>query len=200
MAKSKPTNGLRATSRRAAQPDADATTAQRPPSARTARTDAQTSKPVMRRKSRAASAPTLKATPHLRKVRDGRLRRLVSNEQGDGRGGCAAQVRVWWPPTRDKRKTDYGGAYWPAKVTGRTDKGFRVEYDNGDIEVTHPENISPLEVPVEFGQETARLRVSFQFRATFSHSSVMTHSANPSTFLRLGAAWGVLRSVQWEQD
>lgn len=66
---------------------------------------------------------------------------------------------MWWPPTRDKRKTDYGGAYWPAKVTERLANGLRVEYDNGDIEVVEAEHLSPATVPVGFGEEHPRLQV-----------------------------------------
>ncbi|GMH33967.1 hypothetical protein BSKO_01801 [Bryopsis sp. KO-2023] len=69
------------------------------------------------------------------------------------------KVRVWWPPTKDKRKTDFGGAYWPAKVTEQSEGGFHVEYDNGDTEVVDAENVSPASVPVDFGEESVRLQV-----------------------------------------
>ena len=37
---------------------------------------------------------------------------------------------------------------------------FLVQYDNGDEEKVHSENIFPYEVPVEFGEEEEPLQVN----------------------------------------
>lgn len=76
--------------------------------------------------------------------------------------GCpppASQVRVWWPPTDDKSRTGFSGAFWPAAVTARGKAHFSVRYDNGDEERVHCENVFPYEVPLDFGQEIEELMV-----------------------------------------
>lgn len=72
---------------------------------------------------------------------------------------AAAQVRVWWPPTRNKKRTDFSGAYWPAKVVDSYEGGYRVEYDNGEREDVDGEDVSPATPPVAFGGETMALAV-----------------------------------------
>lgn len=69
-----------------------------------------------------------------------------------------AKVRVWWPPTDNKKRTGFSGAFWPAAVTGRTRTHFSVRYDNGDEEDVHCDHIFPSDVPVEFGEEVDELR------------------------------------------
>jgi hypothetical protein len=39
--------------------------------------------------------------------------------------------RVWWAPTDDKERSDFGGMFWTATVTKKTKTGFKVVYDNG---------------------------------------------------------------------
>lgn len=73
------------------------------------------------------------------------------------------QVRVWWPPTQDKKKTDYSGMYWPAKVVKQTSEGYEVQYDNGDKEMVLSENVSPFNPPFKFGEERCSLQVSYTF-------------------------------------
>ncbi|QDZ19161.1 hypothetical protein HOP50_02g16750 [Chloropicon primus] len=64
------------------------------------------------------------------------------------------KVRVWWPPTKNKSKSDMSGMFWPAKMIEMkgTDKAV-VEYDNGDRETTSLENCQPFKFPGEFGGE-----------------------------------------------
>jgi hypothetical protein len=76
----------------------------------------------------------------------------------------AAQVRVWWPPTRDKARTGFSGAFWPARVTGRGKSHITVRYDNGDEERVNSENVFPHEVPVDFGEEVEELQVGRRWR------------------------------------
>ena len=69
------------------------------------------------------------------------------------------QVRVWWPPTKDRKKTDFSGMYWPAKVVKHTSEGYEVQYDNGDKEMVLSENVSPFNPPFKFGEEGCALQV-----------------------------------------
>lgn len=69
------------------------------------------------------------------------------------------KVRVWWPPTRDKNRTGFSGAFWPAAVVARGKSHFTVRYDNEDEERVNCENIFPFEVPVDFGREVEELQV-----------------------------------------
>ena len=39
--------------------------------------------------------------------------------------------RVWWAPTDDKARSDFGGMFWTATVMKKTASGFKVVYDNG---------------------------------------------------------------------
>lgn len=72
----------------------------------------------------------------------------------------AEKVRVWWPPTKDKNRTGFSGAYWPAAVLQRLPQGgLQVEYDNGDRERVDLENVFPLVSPIEFGGEALPLQV-----------------------------------------
>ena len=57
-------------------------------------------------------------------------------------------------------RSDFGGAYWPAKVVSRTGQSVEVVYDNGEKETVDKENVSPLDLPVEFGEEDSALQVS----------------------------------------
>eukprot|EP00882_Tetradesmus_deserticola_P007676 GHRQ01008084.1.p1 GENE.GHRQ01008084.1~~GHRQ01008084.1.p1 ORF type:complete len:298 (+),score=94.86 GHRQ01008084.1:104-997(+) len=69
------------------------------------------------------------------------------------------KVRVWWPPTRDKERTGFSGAYWPASVQRKGTNFLEVQYDNGEREKVDPDNIFPFDVPIEFGKETNPLTV-----------------------------------------
>ncbi|KAL3158371.1 hypothetical protein ABBQ38_010610 [Trebouxia sp. C0009 RCD-2024] len=73
------------------------------------------------------------------------------------------QVRVWWPPTKDRKKTDFSGMYWPAKVVKQTSEGYEVQYDNGDTETVLSENVSPFNPPFKFGEEGCALQVGLMF-------------------------------------
>lgn len=66
---------------------------------------------------------------------------------------------MWWPPTKDRKKTDFSGMYWPAKVVKHTSEGYEVQYDNGDREMVLSENVSPFTPPVKFGEEGCALQV-----------------------------------------
>lgn len=46
----------------------------------------------------------------------------------------SSQVRVWWPPTRDKSRTGFSGAFWPAAVVAHGKSHFTVRYDNDEEE------------------------------------------------------------------
>lgn len=71
----------------------------------------------------------------------------------------ALQVRVWWPPSRNPRRTGFCGAYWPAVVTKKGAEEWLVQYDNGETEKVDLDNIFPFEVPVDFGDEITDLEV-----------------------------------------
>ena len=71
---------------------------------------------------------------------------------------------MWWPPTRDKARTGFSGAFWPARVTGRGKSHITVRYDNGDEERVNSENVFPHEVPVDFGEEVEELQVGRRWR------------------------------------
>mmetsp|Transcript_11229 Transcript_11229/g.13267 ORF Transcript_11229/g.13267 Transcript_11229/m.13267 type:complete len:806 (-) Transcript_11229:463-2880(-) len=74
----------------------------------------------------------------------------------------AEKVRVWWPPTDNKAKSDLSGMYWPAKVVkppGGALKKYEVEYDNKEREKVDPENVIPYDQSVEHGKETTPLKV-----------------------------------------
>lgn len=75
------------------------------------------------------------------------------------RGGVLERVRVWWPPTADKSRTGFSGAFWPAVIIGRTKSHFTVRYDNDDEERVSFEHIFPHDVPIEFGREIEELLV-----------------------------------------
>jgi hypothetical protein len=64
-----------------------------------------------------------------------------------------AQVRVWWPPTKDSSRTGFSGAYWPATVVAVGSKKVEVQYDNGEIIKEPRHNITTLEGLEMFGQE-----------------------------------------------
>ena len=85
-----------------------------------------------------------------------------------------SQVRVWWPPTKDRRKTDFSGMYWPAKVVKHTNDGYEVQYDNGDKESVLSENVSPFNPPFKFGDERCPLQVSFS--SWSANSGILTRS------------------------
>lgn len=74
-------------------------------------------------------------------------------------GTTCAQVRVWWPPTRDKSRTGYSGAFWPAAVIGRSKHHLLVRYDNEDEERVSCEHVFPIDVPLDFGQEVEEVKV-----------------------------------------
>lgn len=65
------------------------------------------------------------------------------------------RVRVWWPPTKNRSKSDVSGMFWPARLIAQvrgSDKGT-VEYDNEDVEIVLFSNCQPANVPVDFGAE-----------------------------------------------
>lgn len=39
--------------------------------------------------------------------------------------------RVWWAPTTDKERSDFGGMFWTATVVKKTKSSYKVVYDNG---------------------------------------------------------------------
>eukprot|EP00210_Caulerpa_lentillifera_P000535 g517.t1 len=94
------------------------------------------------------------------------------------------KVRVWWPPTRNKKRTDFSGAYWPAKVIDCYPGGVRVEYDNKETEDVDCEDISPSSLPVEFGEEKTRLTEK-EFCEVFNESAT-----DPSSWLAQIASVG----------
>ena len=49
--------------------------------------------------------------------------------------------------------------YWPARVLGRPEGKYEVQYDNGDREVVDEENVSPNPQLVDFGAEERPLQV-----------------------------------------
>lgn len=54
--------------------------------------------------------------------------------QGSVRRCLSAQGprrRVWWAPTDDKARSDFGGMFWTATVMKKTASGYKVIYDNG---------------------------------------------------------------------
>eukprot|EP01026_Neomeris_dumetosa_P043752 TRINITY_DN3676_c0_g1_i4.p2 TRINITY_DN3676_c0_g1~~TRINITY_DN3676_c0_g1_i4.p2 ORF type:complete len:234 (-),score=43.99 TRINITY_DN3676_c0_g1_i4:451-1152(-) len=68
-------------------------------------------------------------------------------------------VRVWWGPTNDEAKGEYGGAYWPAVVLNKKgQKQMEVKYDNGETEVVNLYDIYTAPPPVQFGRELQRLQ------------------------------------------
>ena len=69
------------------------------------------------------------------------------------------KVRVWWPPTTDKSRTGFSGAYWPATELKKSADSFKVQYDNGDVETVHVDNIFPFGAPIDFGKEVTALQV-----------------------------------------
>ena len=52
--------------------------------------------------------------------------RRCSSAQGPRR-------RVWWAPTDDKARSDFGGMFWTATVMKKTASGYKVIYDNGAL-------------------------------------------------------------------
>ena len=130
------------------------------------------------------------------------------------------QVRVWWPPTKDRKKTDFSGMYWPAKVVKHTSEGYEVQYDNGDRELVLSENVSPFNPPFNFGEEGCALQVWGSFIVvlalyytpevrTFPGQTVVMLTfvrqlpCSSSSGRRLNRCYclgrGVLRGVQWQQ-
>ncbi|DBB17636.1 TPA: hypothetical protein ACH3X3_002680 [Trebouxia sp. C0006] len=91
------------------------------------------------------------------------------SSKGKMRGVLSDKVRVWWPPTQDKKKTDYSGMYWPAKVVKQTSEGYEVQYDNGDKEMVLSEHVSPFNPPFKFGEEGCSLQVG-EFCEVFNGS------------------------------
>eukprot|EP00878_Enallax_costatus_P007081 GHUV01007420.1.p1 GENE.GHUV01007420.1~~GHUV01007420.1.p1 ORF type:complete len:329 (+),score=78.93 GHUV01007420.1:106-987(+) len=87
---------------------------------------------------------------------DFEMERPVKAAKGSDKGEI---VRVWWEPTRDKDRTGFAGAYWPAKVVRKTSRYLEVEYDNGERDKCDPDNIFPHDVPIDFGKEVYDLQV-----------------------------------------
>ncbi|KAL3140499.1 hypothetical protein ABBQ32_005085 [Trebouxia sp. C0010 RCD-2024] len=91
------------------------------------------------------------------------------SSKGKLRGMLSDRVRVWWPPTKDRKRTDFSGMYWPAKVVKQTSEGYEVQYDNGDTETVLSENVSPFNPPFKFGEEGCALQVG-EFCEVFNGS------------------------------
>ena len=74
--------------------------------------------------------------------------------------GSSSQIRVWWPPTTNKKRSNHSGMFWPAKMTEAvgTEKAM-VEYDNGDVGTELVKNFQPEHAPVEFGEEKKGFKV-----------------------------------------
>lgn len=61
--------------------------------------------------------------------------------------------------------------YWPAVFVKKSFGGkIRVKYDNGEEDDVDVENISPSNLPIDFGKETSRLEVG-EFCEVFNNSS-----------------------------
>jgi hypothetical protein len=73
---------------------------------------------------------------------------------------CWLQVYVWWPPTRNAKRTGFSGAWWPAAVRKVSEAEYTVQYDNGETEAVNAEHIFPYDLPVAIGQEEEPLQVS----------------------------------------
>lgn len=81
------------------------------------------------------------------------------------------QVRVWWAPTKDKKRSGYSGMYWPATFIRKSGQNMiQVKYDNGELEELDMASVSPAEVPMKFGGETTRLEVG-EFCEVFNNST-----------------------------
>lgn len=83
----------------------------------------------------------------------------TKQQQRRGKDKGVEKVRVWWPPTKDRDRTGYSGAYWPASVLTKGQNFLEVEYDNGDRERVDPDNIFPFDFPIGFGEEQQPLEV-----------------------------------------
>ena len=78
-----------------------------------------------------------------------------------GRAGplVGKRVRVWWAPTRQKQRTAFAGAYWPAMVVEQERAGAShvvLRYDNGDESRERAELVSATP-PGGFGEEKVPL-------------------------------------------
>mmetsp|Transcript_16396 Transcript_16396/g.33714 ORF Transcript_16396/g.33714 Transcript_16396/m.33714 type:complete len:449 (+) Transcript_16396:173-1519(+) len=80
------------------------------------------------------------------------------------------KVRVWWPPTKNRNRSDVSGMFWPARMTAKigSDKAT-VEYDNGDVENVLLANCQPANRPTDFGKEDKALRAG-EFVEVFNNS------------------------------
>mmetsp|Transcript_25093 Transcript_25093/g.54568 ORF Transcript_25093/g.54568 Transcript_25093/m.54568 type:complete len:820 (+) Transcript_25093:133-2592(+) len=105
----------------------------------------------------ARKAPVAKPTPKPVKSRGKSPTPANTASKGDKKH--PEKVRVWWSPSRDRKRSDFGGAYWPAVVLSKSTNKWKVRYDNGDEEDVLLEHISPAEVPVDFGKEKEVLQV-----------------------------------------
>lgn len=82
----------------------------------------------------------------------------------------------------DRRRTDYSGAYWPAKVVDRNRNRVIVQYDDDDsFEHVYRKNMNPLPVPVDFGQEKTKLAVGWKMK--FNSSTFGTRKRNSAKCL-----------------
>ena len=80
------------------------------------------------------------------------------------------KVRVWWPPTKNRSRSDVSGMFWPARLTAEVGKDkATVVYDNDDVENVLRENIQPAQCPVDFGKEDTPLQVG-EFCEVFNGS------------------------------
>eukprot|EP00884_Botryococcus_braunii_P015567 jgi/Botrbrau1/2694/Bobra.0203s0037.1 len=124
-----------------------------------------------------------KKQTELRKAPSEKAKETKKIQSATGRGSVK-KVRVWWPPTKSRARTDFAGMYWPAEILDKTAKGYRVQYDNGDKDLVDRDQVSPAEHPTEFGKEEIPLHVG-EFVEVHNNSKT-----DP-------AAWiGVIKKVQ----
>eukprot|EP00873_Tetraselmis_striata_P027453 jgi/Tetstr1/447717/TSEL_000020.t2 len=121
-----------------------------------------------RRPKRNAGAPSKDPTP-VKPASKTPAKPAAKPKADDKSGG--KQVRVWWAPTKDKKRSGYSGMYWPATFIRKSGQNMiQVKYDNGELEELDMASVSPAEVPMKFGGETTRLEVG-EFCEVFNNST-----------------------------
>eukprot|EP00951_Prasinocladus_malaysianus_P031195 scaffold297518_cov42-Prasinocladus_malaysianus.AAC.1 len=139
---------------------------------RTARTKGQLTRTAS--KGALANEETKPATP-VKKPAAGSTKPAKDAAQGTKRpllnSSADCQIRVWWEPTKSKKRTDFAGMYWPATFIRKSGAGkINVKYDNGEVDDVSVENVSPNDLPVDFGGESDRLEVG-EFCEVFNNST-----------------------------
>ena len=66
---------------------------------------------------------------------------------------------MWWPPTKNKKKSDLSGMYWPAVVKADNGDTYVIQYDNGEKETVDVDNCIPHDQTVKHGKEDSVLKV-----------------------------------------